>query len=314
MAGRIRSIKPEWLDDELLATSGSDARTLSIALMLLCDDYGNGRSYQLAQRAFPVIGDSSESLANASRMCREALVKLIDIRFVGLYEIDGQHYFTIRNWSKHQKVDHPGKPLVPSPPADVWAKVTASSRDSREYSRDSRESLAPDQDMDQERIRPGEGEDRSLALNSSFIHPAQRMDDTFNTTCPDSIAFTEVHRTFASKCGSTVNEMWAEFRAKRIAKGVKAANPIGWQADFDGWLRTFARNETKRVSERGTHPRVNETPGRGRTDSRDTERYDPIIAKAAVEGVNKRLSAQELQAITDAEVKRIQEQRKGRGK
>jgi len=103
---RIRSIKPEWLEDELLALASSDARVLSIALILLADDYGNGRANRvmLAGQVFP--GKVLETLANA-------LDELVDIKFVVLYEVDGQHYFHLRNWNKHQKVDKPGKPKVP---------------------------------------------------------------------------------------------------------------------------------------------------------------------------------------------------------
>lgn len=108
MSGRIRTIKPEWLEDELLALASSDARTLSIALMLLADDFGNGRAnpLQLAGQVFP--GKVPETAANA-------LEELRAIRFAILYEVDGQRYFAIRNWSKHQRVDKIGKPRVPGP-------------------------------------------------------------------------------------------------------------------------------------------------------------------------------------------------------
>jgi len=139
--GRIRTVKPEWLEDELMAYASSDARVLSIALILLADDYGNGRctKQQLAGRVYPQREDSDESLARASRMFRESLAELSRIRFIGLYEIDGQHYFAIRNWDKHQKVDHPGKPLVPGPPEGFWT-----------VSRNPRESLAPDRDLEKD--------------------------------------------------------------------------------------------------------------------------------------------------------------------
>lgn len=106
---RIRSIKPEWLDDENIVQVSSDARALSIALILLADDYGNGRAAPvlLAGRVFP--GKVLETLANA-------LAELANIRFVLLYERDGQRYFSIRNWGRHQRVDKPGKPQVPGPP------------------------------------------------------------------------------------------------------------------------------------------------------------------------------------------------------
>lgn len=134
---RIRSIKPDWLDDELIATASSDARVLSVSLILLADDYGNGRASMvlLPGRVFP--GKPPEILA-------KALEELARIRFVTLYEIDGQRYFSIRNWSKHQKVDKPGKPHVPGVPEKVIETLA-----------NLPEALAPDQDQDQD----GKGED-----------------------------------------------------------------------------------------------------------------------------------------------------------
>jgi hypothetical protein len=104
VSGRIRSVKPEWLLDERMALASSDARVLSIALILLADDWGNGRAgrVQLAGHVFP-----GKPLANA--------LEELATWFVTLYEVDGQHYFSIRGWAKHQKVDKPGKPKVPQP-------------------------------------------------------------------------------------------------------------------------------------------------------------------------------------------------------
>ncbi len=127
MSGRIRSIKPEWLEDERMALASPEARVRSIALMLLADDYGNGRASRvmLAGQVFP--GKVPETLAKAL----DELARW----FVQLYEVDGQSYFNIRNWEKHQKVDKPGKPRVP-PPSATLAKVP--------------ETLATDRDLDQD--------------------------------------------------------------------------------------------------------------------------------------------------------------------
>jgi len=106
---RIRSIKPEWLDDERLLAAGSDARVLSVALILLADDHGNGRGSDvfLASRVFP--GDP-----DAPGKIRESLAKLRGW-FASQYVADGQTYFTIHKWNKHQRVDKPGKNRVPPP-------------------------------------------------------------------------------------------------------------------------------------------------------------------------------------------------------
>lgn len=128
MSRRIRSIKPDWLEDERLLRAGSDARVLSVALILMSDDYGRGRLIPevMCAEVFPFEEKSS-------RVFRESLARLSDVGFVGVYDVRGQRYFAIRNWTKHQKVDKPGKPQVPEP-LDGFATL----------SRDSRETLEPD--------------------------------------------------------------------------------------------------------------------------------------------------------------------------
>ena len=126
MSRRIRSVKPEWLEDERLALVSSDARVMSIALMLLADDEGRGRAgpIMLAGQVFP-------GLANPREVSAKALEELRAIDFVDLYEADGQHYFEIRNWLKHQKIDHPTPSKLPANPrsSGVLANPRESSRE-----------------------------------------------------------------------------------------------------------------------------------------------------------------------------------------
>lgn len=108
---RIRTIKPEWLADERLLEAGSDARVMSLALILLSDDYGRGRASErwLAGQVFAFEDNSHAKV-------RETLAALSGW-FVEVYEVRGQTYFEVLNWDKHQRVDRPGKPHVPEPPA-----------------------------------------------------------------------------------------------------------------------------------------------------------------------------------------------------
>lgn len=167
MTGRIRTVKPEWLEDELLAAGSDEARVLSIGLILLADDYGNGRA-SIATIAASVWrfalerddgANAPEILAKASRAFRELLV----MGFVGSWAEGGQRYFAIKNWARHQKVDHPGKPLVPKPPEHAFFEEANDSRYAREHvastSRAIRETVAPDQrpttnDLDQRPTTP----------------------------------------------------------------------------------------------------------------------------------------------------------------
>jgi len=145
---RIRSIKPEWLEDERLITAGSDARVASIALIILADDYGRGRlTVATAARIFP---ETPENF-------REAFARLSGW-FVEEYHVRGQGYFRIVNWDKHQKVDKPGKPHVPPPETACIPTVEKSPETPENF----RETLAtdlrimgpkdPDQDPDPSRV------------------------------------------------------------------------------------------------------------------------------------------------------------------
>lgn len=135
MSGRIRSIKPEWLEDEAMLSCSAAARVVSIGLILLADDHGRGRGslVYLSSRIFP-FAESTETLANG-------LAELVKIRFVELYRLSGQTYYAIRNWAKHQRVDKPGKPRVPGPLDEGVEKI-------RETLAKVPETLATDPDPD----------------------------------------------------------------------------------------------------------------------------------------------------------------------
>lgn len=119
MTGRIRTIKPEWLEDELLAGASNEARLLSVGLILMADDYGRGRANIATIAAdvwrFAMAQDDGAHAAKVLAMASRAFRELLAIRFVIEYEVDRQRYFAIRNWNKHQKVDRPSKPRIPAP-------------------------------------------------------------------------------------------------------------------------------------------------------------------------------------------------------
>ena len=132
---------------------------LSVALILIADDHGRGRA-SIAMLAAEVWryelqrddgANARETLAKASRAYRE----LLAIGFASSYEVSGQAYFEIRNWSRHQKIDRPSAPKVPPPNRSE----SLDSRDTRETlardSRDTRETLATDQDQEGTRKGPG---------------------------------------------------------------------------------------------------------------------------------------------------------------
>jgi hypothetical protein len=207
---RIRSIKPEWLDDENIVQVSSDARVLSIALILLADDYGNGRAAPvlLAGRVFP--GKVLETLANA-------LEELANIRFVQLYERDGQRYFAIRNWGRHQRVDKPGRAQVPGPLANI--RETAANF--REAPSTSQEIPAPLRDWKGGGGKGGGGEGDSRESRESARLPAPAR----GFALPESETQTQTPELTAA-------ELRALFRSTWLAAG-RDDPPFPAEAELD---------------------------------------------------------------------------------
>jgi len=109
VAGRIRTIKPELLDDE--RTSGlSDAGfRLFVSLILLADDHGAGRAGRLQLHAATRCGRGDPEIT------ARALEELAVAGLVTVYSVRGQRYAHLRGWKKHQRIDKPSKPRVPQP-------------------------------------------------------------------------------------------------------------------------------------------------------------------------------------------------------
>ena len=142
MSGRIRTIKPELLEDERTAALSHESWRLFVSLLLVADDYGNFRAHP--KQLEGAIFWSRESLAGVSRGLRE----LVESRLLEVYEVNGQQYGHLRGWAKHQRVDKAGKPRCPGPSDGTIVEQIEDSRESREDvandSRDSRAAFLPD--------------------------------------------------------------------------------------------------------------------------------------------------------------------------
>lgn len=110
MAGRIRTIKPEILEDEIAAALSSDAWRLWVGMWLICDDYGRlrGEPRRLAASVFWGCPHKVDISA--------ALGELETTKRIVRYLVNGQHHIEIQNWSKHQRIDNASKTFkLPGP-------------------------------------------------------------------------------------------------------------------------------------------------------------------------------------------------------
>lgn len=108
---RIRTIKPEFWEDEKLGACSVLARLTFIGLVSLADDEGRGRGTAVWLRArlhaFACDADV-ESVHEASR-------ELVEHGLVIFYEADGQKYYWVKNFARHQKIDRPNPSKLPAP-------------------------------------------------------------------------------------------------------------------------------------------------------------------------------------------------------
>lgn len=110
MAGRIRSIKPEILEDEIAAALSSDAWRLWVGMWLICDDYGRlrGEPRRLAASIFWGCPHKVDIHA--------ALDELESTKRIIRYRVNGQYHIEVQNWSKHQRIDNASKTFkLPGP-------------------------------------------------------------------------------------------------------------------------------------------------------------------------------------------------------
>lgn len=154
MAGRIRSIKPEILEDEKTAALTHLEWRLFVSLFLIADDYGNlrGEPAYVRGQILWATGETTEAVGHA-------LGSLSRLSLLSRYTVRGQSYYHISGWDKHQKVEKPGKPRMPGPEqadAEQSQDVAVNSRGSREDFLESRESLSPDLRSPISDLRPEE--------------------------------------------------------------------------------------------------------------------------------------------------------------
>lgn len=128
---RIRTIKPEFWEDEKVGRMSRDARLLFLGLISTADDQGRFRAHpsRVASAVFPY---DEIPRVEVSAWLRE----LEALRVIAVYVVDGETYGAIRSWARHQKVDHPAQPRLPAPPDEM-------SRESRESLAKVSETLAP---------------------------------------------------------------------------------------------------------------------------------------------------------------------------
>jgi hypothetical protein len=235
VSGRIRTIKPELLEDAVTAGLSDPAFRVFIGMILLADDYGNLRAeakYLEGQIYWSAIPEKS---------VRDSCGELESL--VTFYRVRGQLYAHIKGWDKHQKVQHPGKPRVPN----------VTEKDSGE----SHESLTPDlrpptSDHDPDRQHAPEAPADSRVSGKS--NQGTRLAEDWQPS-EGSRAVAAKHALTDAELESAVTEFKNYWLALPGSKGRK----LDWDRTFQNRIAENAGRK-RRLPASGAHPAARHQP------------------------------------------------------
>lgn len=218
MAGRIRSIKPEILEDDVTAHLSHLEYRLFVGTWLIADDYGNlrGDPDYIRGRILWGTGETREGVM-------KALDALVSASLLVPYRVRGQPYLHIAGWTKHQRVDKPGKPRMPGPHEDA-ALAPHREADSHEVREDAATEL---------QSRPNEAAPPGLATSPcACSSPESRMPANWE---PDSSEANQVAAADATARGVSVGHATAKFRERARARSLVSSD---WNASWRECLLT----------------------------------------------------------------------------
>ena len=237
MAGpRIRTLKPEILDDEKVAPLSDTAFRLFTSLVILADDHGNARAdvRWIQGQIWWAHGDPPNVLF--------ALVELYRASLIEVYAVRGGTYVHLRGWEKHQRIDNAGKNRVPLPnDADA---------NSIEVTIEAFAAIRGDSPRLAAGSRPGPGEE-GIEDAAAKTPPAKLNGPTRKHRIPADWEPRDEERQNARGKGLDCDAEAAHFRDHHTAKGEPM---LDWHAAFRTWLRNAVKfgNRNRQTSLIGT--------------------------------------------------------------
>ena len=224
MAGpRIRTLKPEILEDEKTAPLSDTAFRLFTSLVILSDDWGNVRcDVRLLQAQVWWAHETKPNVLSALiELCRATLIEV--------YAVRGGTYAHLRGWEKHQRIDNAGKNRVPKPD-DADASVI---KVDDEFA----DSLAASL-REPPRLAAGSGSGSGMGpggdLDGDAAAKAPRAKSNRNHRIPSDWVPRPEEQQSAREKGLDCADETAHFRDHHTAKGTTMAD---WDAAFRTWLK-----------------------------------------------------------------------------
>lgn len=224
VAGRIRTLKPELLTDAKAARLSDSAWRLFVSCLLLADDFGRfaGDPVIVGGQVFPTKPAKAEA----------AIVELVKAGMLLAYQVRGQAYLAIANWTKHQRIDNAGKQRCPGP-EEMARGDSPRNAESLGDPSSVPGNLPPDPDPDLDPEREGRGNGRKRPLPSDWSPKPE-------------------NQALALENGKNLSAEAIRFRDWAAGKGEKK---VDWDATFRNWLRNdFGGGKATKPKQRARDP------------------------------------------------------------
>jgi hypothetical protein len=222
---RIRSLKPEIIEDEKTGPLTDTAFRLFTSMIILADDHGNVRAdvRWLQAQIWWAYKEPPNVLA--------ALLELTRAGLVSAYGVRGGTYAHLHGWQKHQRIDNAGKNRVPLP-SEADCKPffdgieTLNVESPRKSANFGEKPLDPDPD------REGDGDVAAKAPPTQKPKPRARSLGT--STLPTDWIPSASERAKAVELFVDCDAEAERFRDHHAAKGSRF---VDWGAAFRNWIR-----------------------------------------------------------------------------
>lgn len=230
MAGRIRSIKPEILEDTKTASLTHLEYRVFVGSWLLADDHGNLRGDPDYVRG-QIVWASRESRESVAK----ALETLARVSLLNKYVVRGQVYFHVAGWEKHQRVDKPGKPRMPLPTESdqVFANDSRESREDFLGNTECLEIPRPDLRPPTSEKDPDPDPEQDLDPTARAKRSTKPRTRKLAVTLPVDWSPTDVHAGIARERGVELELQVRKFKAHAEAN---ARTAVSWNGAFTQWL------------------------------------------------------------------------------
>lgn len=217
---RIRSIKPDFWDDEKLARISLQSNLLFIGIWNFCDDKGviKRNAAWIKSKVFP----AREELRLID--VKNWIEELVQARMLIPFDYENEGYYKVRTWERHQKIDKPNQSKIP---VNLLSTIEINSTNIPRT-------------LDDDSCLERKGEERRGKEGRERAKPPSH-EEVLNYSLSKNYPLKEV------------NKFYAHYSANGWVQGKSKASIKDWKAAMNGWMLRCDDFKSEKKEEKVTY-------------------------------------------------------------